>query len=640
MTGFMKFTSPTSPGKRAWFNNRPFLLFMMSLLLVHSVLKIIFYQYNHQLLFTADASATATWKIMKWSLMEDLLVLCTINAVFLFALWLGKFASSNISKFFIVPIFVVINSFAVLLNLVDIFYFPFHFQRANADLLYVWKNGFNHLGNWMLLLAIITIALIVLLLNLLHRKFYRAFVNGRRNNVFLVIFFLLFTAAAFSWRSVSKTLHPAYPLLELPGSQLPFAQNSMHTFTYSVFRKGEVNQLKASMSAAACDSLVPIRKTVAAGTGKQNVVLFIMESVPYEFFDTASSFKVQMPFFDSLLKVSSFYNNAFCYALESNKGITAILAGLPTVTDMPVYHSGYLNMPVTQIGTALKKQGYSSLFCIGDDHDNFGFAKCMNWLGIDNYYSKEDIPGYKKLPAHTMGIQDEYVLDFFRKKITEQRGPFLAINFNISTHYPYDVPPSFLKTMPSGYTAPMKAMRYYDHSLQQFFASAKNEDWFRNTLFIFCSDHWLFPEGKREKYDQYRGFRIPILVYDPSLNRREIIQYPVSQFDVMGTILQAAGYRDSIISYGTSLLDSNTRNRIVFTRANANLYQAFDSSYVLGYNNAVDKPEFLFNYRTDKKLRQNLVRDASFTLVRNNLLKQIQAFIQKTRMQQRAEPFR
>ena len=118
------------------------------------------------------------------------------------------------------------------------------------------------------------------------------------------------------------------------------------------------------MSDAEADSIMPTRKKLHlsnTGTGKKNIVLFIMESVPYDFFDSSGAYKVSMPFFDSLMQKSTFFNNAFCYAHESNKGITAILTGIPTLSDIPLYHSPYVNMPFTPIGTALKKINYQSL---------------------------------------------------------------------------------------------------------------------------------------------------------------------------------------------------------------------------------------------------------------------------------------
>ncbi|MEO6540525.1 MAG: sulfatase-like hydrolase/transferase, partial [Ferruginibacter sp.] len=634
----MKFKLLPFTGKTVWQNNKPFIWFLLSLLLIHSVLKIIFYQYNHQLLFTGvetGITANAKTGLLKWSLIQDLLTLLGINSLLLFALTAGRTVSPKISTWLIIPLFVLINSFALLLNLVDIFYFRFHFQRASADLLYVVDHPFNllmHQSFFIILFLIVAVTAIIYLVWILHKRFYTAFTKGNYCG-FMVALLLTGLALGLIFKNnLAKFLVPTYPMVQLKSNRLPIVQNSFHTFLYSVFRKGESIRPQHYMTDAECDSLMPIRKKLQlnmADSSKKNIVLFIMESVPYDFFDTASPYKVAMPFFDTILKKSTFFNNAFAYSHESNKGITAILAGIPTISDIPVYHSQYINIPITPIGAALNRLNYHSLFCIGDEYDNFGFAKCMNWLGIDKYYSKEDVPGYKKLPAHSMGLQDEYVLDFFKQKIDQLQVPFFAVHYNISTHYPYDIPLSFSASLPKNYTAPMKSMRYYDHSLQKFFDAAAKQPWFANTLFIFCSDHWLVPDDRHVQFNAVTGYRIPILIYEAGANEKKINTRPVSQFDIMGTVLAAAGYKESIISYGNNLLDSSSIKGRVFSKPNSTLYQVTDSSFVLGFNIISNKVEYLYNYKKDILLKQNLANDTNALVILHALTREIKAFLQK-----------
>ncbi len=638
----MKFKLLPASGKQLWQNNKPFVRFLLSLLLIHSVLKIIFYKYNYTLLFeSAETTADTADKLLllKYSLANDLLTLVGINIFLLFALILRQWFSKKITTWLIMPIFVLINSFAVILNLVDIFYFKFHFQRANADLLYVLDHPLNRLMQQHFFIVFFFAAVIIVIIWLvwfLHKKLLQSFLSGNNCRLISLLFFVLAGFLLVFKSSFTKILVPTYPLVTLNSNQLPVVQNSFHTFVFSVFRDGSRLPIQKYMTDAACDSLIQIRKKLTVDespAGKPNVVLFIMESVPYDFFDSASAFKVNMPFFDTLLQKSTLFNNAFCYAHESNKGITAILAGIPTLTDIPVYHSAHINMPVTHIGSSLKKMGYQSLFCIGDEYDNFGFAKFANWMGIDKYYSQENIYNYKNLPTHSMGLQDEYVLDFFLQKIKDQQKPFFAVQYNISTHYPYDIPKNFTVKSPANYTDAMKAMQYYDYSLQKFFNEAKTEAWFINTTFIFCSDHWMFPDAKKGIYIPVSSYRIPIIIYNPSVNKKRTDNTIASQFDIMPTILAAAGYKDSIIAYGDNLADSNLHNSSVYSRLGNNIYMATDSSYVLGFNIVTNKAEFLYNYKKDSQLTQNLVADKNASLSLNGLLVRARAFLQKANAQ-------
>ncbi|MFM6924353.1 MAG: LTA synthase family protein [Ferruginibacter sp.] len=545
----------------------------------------------------------------------------------------------------IIPFFSLVNSAAIILNLADIFYFRFHFQRANTDLFYVLDHPLNRLIQqpfFIILVFILIIGGITYLMFRLHIKLFRSFIGGNNCRLVTAILLIVLGLSLVFKNSSTRLLVPAYPMVQLPANQLPFVQNSFHTFLFSYFRKGEALLQKKYMSDAEADALMPIRKIMNNDTveGKKNVVLFIMESVPYDFFDPVSAYKVNIPFFDSLLQKSTFFTHAFCYAHESNKGITAILAGVPTLSDIPLYHSAHINMPITAIGNALKKQQYHSLFCIGDEYDNFGFAKCANWLGFDKYYSMEDMPGYKDLPKHTMGLQDEAVLGFFKQKIDEQQKPFFAVHYNISTHFPYDIPESFARRSPITYSAPMKAMQYYDHSLQQFFKAAKNEPWFANTTFIFCSDHWLFPQGKLGPYTAVSAYRIPIIIYNPTVNTKRTDTRLASQFDIAATVLSLSGYRDSIISYGNNLLDSSSYNGCVFSRSGSSLYQVTDSSYILGFNAVTNKAEFLYNYKKDIQLTRNLTTDNNNQVILHNLLTKARAFLQKANAQYNNKVFK
>lgn len=642
----MKSSNLSFSGKSAWQNNKPFIWFLSGLLLLHSILKIIFYHYNQPLFFDSPGSHLSfieIRKLIKWSLASDMLTLLGINSFFLFALTLVQFMAKEFSAWLnmilgwlVVPFFALVNSLALILNLGDIFYYPFHFQRANAGLLYVLDHPFNRLQQqsfFIILLFFTVFAVIILLMLRMHVTFFSRFTRGDNCKISAALLFLALAFSLVFKDAFSRFLVPTYPMIELQGKQVPFVQNSFHTFIYSYFRKGEPGLHNRYMTDVEADSVVRVRKklnTTDIRPGKKNMVLFIMESVPYEFFDPNSGYKVNMPFFDSILQKSTFFNNAYCYAHESNKGITAILTGIPTLSDIPLYHSPYVNMPFTPVGTALKKLQYRSFFCIGDEHDNFGFAKCMTWLGIDTYYSKEDIQGYKDLPAHSMGLQDSAVLDFFGKKIKQQPQPFLAIQYNISTHYPYDIPESSAKRSPKDYTAPMKAMQYYDDCLRRFFNHAKNEAWFSNTQFIFCSDHWLFPQGKRGTYNAVSSYHIPVILYDPAKPEMKTINRLISQFDIHAAILKTAGYPDSVTSFGNGLTDSLAGNHYVFSKQGNSIYQVMDSNYVLGFNTINNKVEYLYDYKKDRLLSHNMAAGKHTAYPAALLLKMVKAFVQKT----------
>ena len=526
---------------------------------------------------------------------------------------------------------VLLTVLAFLLNLADIFYFPFHRQRADADLLYVVRNPYNY-GGSAALFAIAGIVIFCCLSAWYFWKQYRKLIEVKiAGTNFPFSFLLLVIIIASLFTGGSKKIIPARPLTDVSAVQLPLAQNSFHTFLYSLYRSREsVIPSKMYMTAGQQKALFSIDKMNSnASATPKNIILFIMESVPYEFFDSSSRFKPALPFLDSLRKHSIYYSNAFSYSYNSNKGITAILTGIPTITDIPLYHSGFSAVRKTTIGSLLSQKGYSSSFFIGDNYDDFGFAKCCNWTGIQHYYCMEDIPGYKKMEKHSMGLQDEYVLNFMQNKIQTIKEPFFTSFYNISTHYPNDLTSAYKAKLADMKIAPaMRSMIYYDACLANFFKEAAREKWFANTVFIFCSDHWASPDADNSKNDMVNSFRIPIMIYDPSSNMPATNTKTVSQLDIMNTILAYAGIKapQQITSYGQSLMDSIADNRVAFTRINSSVYQAINNEYVLGFNAEEGKRLYCYQYKADIKREHNIAHGKNVSA--DSLELAMQAFLQ------------
>lgn len=585
---------------------------ILKLILLLGLIKCIFFIYNYSVGKGWQITGLQnTLKIIGWGFYYDLLlilILLLLPVIILFFIKKKNAVTKIISLIFSLPL-----AFLYSINLADVFYYPFKLQRSDAELLFVLRNPFENINNgyfYYFLLSLIGFALFTFISYRWLIKYSQKQVTTNFKALPVAVLAFLFIVYFICG---SKLFIPTYPLVDLPFYQLPLAQNSLHTFAYSLFRKKSSTIfsnkfLKSGKQTV--DKLIKKNTTVSAK--KKNIVLFIMESVPFDFFDAESKYKAQLPFFDSLLTKSTFFNNCFSYSHNSNKGITAILSGAPTLTEIPLYHSGFTGIPITHTGTVLANQGYQSSFFIGDNYDDFGFAKAVGWLGIEHYYCKSDVPNYKQLPQHTMGLHDQYVLGFMQAKLANMEQPFFAVNFNISTHIPNDLPEEYEKNHPSSAaTKQMKSTEYYDWCLQNFFAEAKHKDWFKESVFIFISDHWMYPDLNNPVDGIVQNFRIPLIIYDPQNPIAAKIETPVSQLDIVNTLLYYGAYKNEYISYGTNLTTVPTNaNRTVFAKENNIIYQAFDSSYVLGFNTVSGLPEYFYNYKNDKDQKLNLIHQS------------------------------
>ena len=600
--------------KNSFAKNKGPLLFLLKLLLLLGALKLIFFFYNQQISnYWEIAGVANVTEIITWSLFYDILCVAGIHFFFFLILIINTKVGNHKTFQILLPIpFTLAIILMILLNIVDIFYYRFHLQRSNADLLYVLKDPFQY-GNttiwWGLLLAFIVMMLLFVWLYKGLRKIMHNNADGT-NSKPILSFSILALFLLVTFITGNKKLLPNYPLTKIPAVQLPLTQNSLFNFVYSVYRLNEstIPNIQYNSAGSRAGSFSILQKNDSISTPK-NIVLFIMESVPLEFFTDSSAYKPHLPFLDSLVKKSTFFNNAFSYSYSSNKGITAILGGIPTLTDVPLYHSSFSSINKSAPGKLLEDNQYSSAFFIGDNYDDFGFAKCAKWMGFGKYYSMEDIPGYKKMEQHTMGLHDEYVLTFMGEQLNKMKEPFLVTQYNISTHYPNDVPTAFKQTHAnSGTTPPMLSMQYYDASLQAFFKKAQQQPWFKNSVFIFCSDHWAQPHEKVINIDKIDALRIPIFIYDPSQATGSTISTPVSQLDILNTMLLYGGYRKSFISFGKNMMNSDS-NRVVFAKLNSSVYQAISKKYVLGFDASSGKALYLYDYIADPNKEQNKIAD-------------------------------
>ena len=606
------------------------LLLLLKLILLMGLLKVTFFFFN--------SGMAGGWQIhgikegltvMYWSIFYDTAVVIFINLPFFLLLWLlpKKAYEKTWVSALISIVFGVMNSFALLLNIIDIFYYRFHQQRADADLFFVLRNPAT--AQWKtLMLAIVVLAVFILLSSLLAQSFRR--VIARRQSLgapVKTIAGIVFAAILFSSAGTNKLL-PSYPLTKVKTVQLPLAQNSLHSFVYSWYRRNDmILPQRQYMPDSVRLQIFPIEKQNTVLRPAKNIVLFIMESVPFDFFDSAHQYKVRMPFLDSIVRQSQFFSQAYSYSYSSNKGITAILAGMPTITDIPVYHSPFVQLPHTALGSLLADKGYESAFFIGDRYDDFGFAKCCSWLGIQQYFSMDQIPGHDTMAMHTMGLHDEYVLHFMQQKIARLQQPFFAVQYNISTHFPNDLPPGYHTQFAQNSTGPMRSMEYYDSCLSVFFKAAVHEPWFANSVFIFCADHWVEPGDNNAAIHPVNSFHIPLFIYDPQQPVGKWNSSLVSQLDIANTVLAYAGYNKPFMSYGENLLESSAKEkRIVITRINAALYQAIDKKYVLGFDAMAGSVKYAYDLQADPLLQKNIATDSAANL--QYLQKYMEAFLQ------------
>ena len=238
-----------------------------------------------------------------------------------------------------------------------------------------------------------------------------------------------------------------------------------------------------------------------------------------------------------------------------------------------------------------------------------GFQAYARTAGFSDYYGRTE---YNKDPRFngdkdydgTWAIWDEPFLQYYCMKMSEMKEPFMTAVFTATSHHPFAIPEQYKDVFKDEGIYPLhKCIRYTDHALQQFFATAKRQPWYENTLFVITADH----ASSRITHDEYKTdlgiFRIPILFFDPTGkmpagDHKGIAQ----QIDIMPTLLGYLGYDKPYIAFGQDLLHTDPDDMWAFNWDH--IPQFIKNKYLLQSDN--ETITGIYNYRSDPLLKKNL----------------------------------
>lgn len=355
------------------------------------------------------------------------------------------------------------------------------------------------------------------------------------------------------------------------------------------------------------DSLVqPIKQYKNNPKSKPNVVIFILESNAKEYFGSFNkdmkipNYKGYTPFVDSLAQHSMIYTNAYANGYKSIHAMSSVLAGIPSFKDA-FTSSPYPKQKTESLVSTLKSEGYTTSFFHGAPNGSMGFLGYANILGFDHYYGKNEYNNDADFDG-VWGIWDEPFFQYFNTTISKEKQPFMATLFSVSSHEPYQVPDKYKGKFPKGDVNIHQCIGYTDYALKQFFASAKKQSWFNNTIFVFVGDH-----GNTIFYDEYKKEMnknaVAMMIYKPNSDLVGESKEYAQQIDLYPTILDLMGYNKPFRSWGRSLIGDKKIHPFVI-RYSSNLYQFMSGNYICTFdgNKVVG-----FYGKNDKDLKYNLI---------------------------------
>lgn len=316
-----------------------------------------------------------------------------------------------------------------------------------------------------------------------------------------------------------------------------------------------------------------------------NVVVIILESFSKYFVQSLSGEEEKCtPFLDSLINSGTCYvaSNAYANARHSHEGNAAIMASVPSLMIDPFITSVYQSNTTISYAGILKKYGYHTSYFHAAKNGSMMLDVFTKGCGFDHYFGKDEYPDQKDFDGN-WGIYDDKFFPFFADKLSSFQQPFAATIFNLSSHFPYQMPPEYRKLFPEDKTKDpeIPMIKYSDLVLKQFFEKIKSEAWYKNTLFVFSADHTYDELSKNGTY--LSKFAIPVLFFDPSdTSKKQRMEFPVQQVDIMPSILHYLNIPESFKAFGYSIFDPQAP-RFAYNFEQG-LYQITEDNAMLQFN--------------------------------------------------------
>lgn len=299
---------------------------------------------------------------------------------------------------------------------------------------------------------------------------------------------------------------------------------------------------------------------IPAIESKPNVIIITVESLGAKFIDPLGGMKNVTPFLNQLSDQSIFFTNFYATGTRTVRGLESINLSLPptpgySVVKRPNHKNLY------SLGNTFKSNGYENFFLYGGR----GFFDNMNSFFSGNGFKvidQTDLTPEDITFKNAWGVCDEDIYMQAIKTISQRdnQNPFLLFILTTSNHRPFTYPNNKID-IPSG-TGRVGAVKYTDYAISSFLNEAKDQPWFKNTVFVIIADHST--EGRGQFELEMEDFHIPLWIYSPQLIKPKIVDKVGSQVDLLPTLIAMLNLNDQSPFFGNNLLTSSKEEARAF----------------------------------------------------------------------------
>ena len=536
-----------------------------------------------------------------------------------------RYKFNRIYKRVVDIIFVITNSAAVALNLIDVIYFRYLDKRMCSELFTFFKGtDDNQLGLmisfisdfwFMFLLFFILLFVIILIMKKTKVKDVETKYNFKWHIKQSIVFVLIISLSVIGIRggfqlipismvSVTNYTTKYAPLVINTPFSIFYGSSSASLESINFFNEDEIETIYTPVH-----NNLESNRFITGDSKGYNLILIILEGMGQEMigFYNPEYEQSLTPFLDSLFNESLTFDG-MSNGRRSIESLPALMTGIPSLMPTDYPSSKYASNRIEGLGSILKKHGYKTAFLHGGNNGTMNFYSTSKSNGFDDYYGRNEYNNDNDYDA-TWGIYDMPFLQYVAEKLNNFEKPFAAGIFTLSSHGPYSLPDDYVVPEYLSDNTPFeKTVRFADDALSLFFKKISQYDWFDNTLFVIVADHG----NSEHHFDRYRNvkgaYKIPMAFYAPQIIEQGRTNEIAQQTDINISILSALNIEERVFSFGRNLFDSISKpSYISFLNST---YQFSNGEYFMQSDG--NNIQAVYNI-SDDKLSKNLIETKTET---------------------------
>ncbi|SDU21641.1 Phosphoglycerol transferase MdoB [Desulfobacula phenolica] len=374
-------------------------------------------------------------------------------------------------------------------------------------------------------------------------------------------------------------------------------KNSIYSICYSIYsdKKYEadvsklygkmnieeaLNRFKNNLNIQSLDKKTPLHRKVKTNfktDSSKNLVIFIQESMGYQFVESTGGEKGITPNLNLLSKKGLLFTNVFSNGTRSIRGIAGCVSGIFSTPGKGVVKKNKSQTGFFTISSLLEPFGYHTLFLYGGESR---FDNMRGWFLGNGFDQIIDEPKFKNPEfIGTWGVSDGDLINRANEefiKLDKKKQKFAAILFSTSNHTPFDFPKEKIDLINGIPEKSVKnAIKYADFAIGEFIKKARQESYYKNTVFVIIADHNVRVYG--DDMVPVNMFHIPALILGEGI-KPEVYSGLSTQPDVLATALDLLGLDLTYPIMGHSIF-SNKKQALSFMQ--------FNQTYALRINDRV-----------------------------------------------------